>query len=110
TLSASWMAESASSVTSRFFCGIFAMSVVASLLRCDCRRGPKPFWAQPHREILIRHQKSAATVAWPLIFRRQSRSYRLGAAKETDGAGRFPVIVNALFTITLPAAGQLRRI
>ena len=33
TLSASWMAESASSVASLDFCGLFAISVVASLLR-----------------------------------------------------------------------------
>ncbi len=73
------MALSASSVASLDFCGVIAMSVVASLIRWTIvtarRHGP-------------RHERGnsrikCAKVA-PIPFTLRISSYRLGNAKETD--------------------------
>ncbi len=60
TLRASWMAERASSVASLDFCGIFAISVVASPLRRTCRRGPNRNDKQGHAADATPQRRRAA--------------------------------------------------
>ena len=52
TLSASWMADSAASVGSFIF-GVFAMSVVASLVTLNQVRSPREYGATRHERISL---------------------------------------------------------
>ena len=91
------MAESASSVASFVFCGVFAISVVASSLRRTVAaartvaigRERHATSQTPSRPPRCKHPRSIA---------RQS-SYRLGNAKETTAVKDFFIIVNRLRTI-----------
>jgi hypothetical protein len=86
------MAVSASSVASFVFCGVFAISVVASSLRRTVaaartvtitgeRHAPRQVRSRPLR---CKHPRSIA----------QRPSYRLGNAKETTAGKDFFIIVN----------------
>jgi hypothetical protein len=101
------MAVSASSVASFVFCGVFAISVVASSLRRTVAAartvriaGERHATSQARsRPLRCKHPRSIALQS----------SYRLGNAKETTAVKDFFIIVNRLRTIAnvvhSPAAG-----
>jgi hypothetical protein len=91
------MAVSASSVASFVFCGVFAISVVASSLRRTVAAARTVTIARerhatsqtPLRPPRCKHPRSIA----------RQLSYRLGNAKETTALKDFFIIVNRLLTI-----------
>src|ERR1700722_1227345 len=82
TLSASWIADSAASVGSFIF-GVFAMSIVASLVTLDQDHGRKAFLAAPRARQLRSPWTSVGGELMPPCNTsfRQRISYRLGGPK-----------------------------
>ena len=91
------MADSASSVASFDFCGIFAISVVASSLRRTCRRGPNRHdrWKAEacHERGTVRPQSRKLPVYRPIVILSPWQCERNHAVKD------FFIIVNRLLTI-----------
>src|SRR5262245_43490221 len=108
TLRTSWMAESASSVASFDFWGLFAISVVASPLRWTCRRGPNRNDKQDHAADTTPQCRRPARSPSdrPMIILSPWQT------KRNYGGNEFFTIVNRLLTIAntgLPTRPAIHR-